>query len=295
MRWSLLRLLLLTLMLSSLNACVTADSGSGPYASGIPPRPAGAPGAQALAAELTKASESGREAIIYRELSRGNLPDFLRRQATVRFSGRTRSGIVKRVTLWVLPDYLAIGSNEDFLRVPMSPITAQRVADRFGFFLPTVRIVDIIYQQAPLRLTPKPFKPGRSMVTVPEYYRHQATIQAQIGRRPPRGLLAGHKKDIVVSNKLLAQPKRVAIYGWHQLNGRAIQPLSTVHGNWYADYSHGVRLVGALVQIDQQTMRLADVLKSPELAPLLSHEGVISRPRYLINEADLRRSWMPQS
>lgn len=295
MRWSFmqLQLLLLIFVLGSLNACVTSDSGS--YATGIPSRPSGAPGAKALAAELTRANESGREAIIFRELSRGNLPDFLRRQATVRFSGRTRSGIIKRVTLWVLPDYLAIGSNDDFLRVPMSPVTAQRVADRFGYYLPTVRIVDVIYQQAPLRLAPKPFKPGRGMVTVPEYYRHHATIQVQLGNRTPRNLVAGHKKDIVISNKLIAQPKRVAIYGWHQLNGRAIQPLSTVHGNWYADYSHGARLISSLVQIDQQTMRLADVLKSPELAPLLSHEGVMSRPRYTINEADLRRQWMPHS
>ncbi len=291
---SAMKLYLLTWIVLTLNACVTQESAP-VYTSGIPSRPSSALGAKGLYNEFSRANESTREAAIYRELSRGNLPNYLRRQVPVRYSAKTRSGITKRVTLWVLPDYLAIGSDADFLRIPMSPITAQKVADRFGLMLPTVRMVDAIYQQAPLRLAPRPFKPGRTMVTIPEFYRHQSTVQAQLGGRPPRGLVAGHKKDIVISKRLQTLPKRVAIYGWHQLNGRAIQPLSLVHGNWYADYSHGVRLVSSLVQIDQQTLRLVDVLKNPELAPLLSYEGTLSQARYPVNDADLRRQWMPQS
>jgi hypothetical protein len=56
-------------------------------------------------------------------------------------------------------------------------------------------------------------------------------------------LLAGHKKDLVLTRKLATRPNRVAIYGWHQLSGEPIQPVSTVHVAEYADYSHGVRLI----------------------------------------------------
>ncbi len=39
-------------------------------------------------------------------------------------------------------------------------------------------------------------------------------------------LIAGHKKDVVITNRLLTMPKRVAIYGWHRPNGSPIQPLA---------------------------------------------------------------------
>ena len=78
---------------------------------------------------------------------------------------------------------------------------------------------------------------------------------------------------MVISNQLLSRPGRVAIYGWHYLSGRPIQPLSTVHENTYADYSHGVRLVDATVTVDGVDMPLADVLQDAVLWRLLSDEG----------------------
>ena len=50
-----------------------------------------------------------------------------------------------------------------------------------------------------------------------------------------------------------ANPGKIAIYGWHRLNGAPIQPLSTVHGACYADYSHGIRLVSETVLVDGKT------------------------------------------
>ncbi len=61
---------------------------------------------------------------------------------------------------------------------------------------------------------------------------------------------AGHKKDVVITNRLTREQGRIAIYGWHQPTGIPIQPLSTVHGAGYADYSHGIRLVSDVVLID---------------------------------------------
>ena len=51
-----------------------------------------------------------------------------------------------------MPDYLALGSNEDFVQIPMNPLTAQRIADQTGTSLPTKKIVDDVYRQAEVKL-----------------------------------------------------------------------------------------------------------------------------------------------
>ena len=72
----------------------------------------------------------------------------------------------------------------------------------------------------------------------------------------------------------------MAIYGWHQLNGTPIQPLTTVHVDWYVDYSHGIRLVKRQMIVDGQPRDLWDVLKDPDLYLLVSDEGQIAVPHY---------------
>jgi hypothetical protein len=84
--------------------------------------------------------------------------------------------------------------------------------------------------------------------------------QLQQSRWKPGMLVAGHKKDVVQSLRLVKKPKAVAIYGWHKSSNDPIQPLSTVHGAEYADYSHGVRYVSNVVEVNQKTVDLRSVL-----------------------------------
>ena len=92
--------------------------------------------------------------------------------------------------------------------------------------------------------------------------------------------MAGIKKDIVVTNRLGERAKRVAIFGWHKLDGVPIQPLTIVHVNWYVDYSHGVRLMKRTVLVDGVPRDIRAVLYATDLAPLLSDEGPITHPTY---------------
>ena len=94
--------------------------------------------------------------------------------------------------------------------------------------------------------------------------------------RPLGELLAGHKKDIVLTNKLQGR-ERIAIYGWHRQDGQPIQGLSTVHAARYADYSHGLRLVYGQVCVNGKMKSFYEVLQDPQLAPVLSYEGPIPR------------------
>ena len=94
--------------------------------------------------------------------------------------------------------------------------------------------------------------------------------------------ISGIKKDVVISDLLTRSVKqhRVAIYGWLQLNGKPIQPLYTGHVNWYADYSHGIRLVARKMKVNGEWMDYVDVMKHPVLRKLISDEAFSDVVRY---------------
>lgn len=241
----------------------------------LPPRPADAVSGSEFLARTQGMSRAEREEAIAQEILRGNVPDFLREGRPVTVTGRGADGQTHTAELSVAPDYLAIGSDDDFVRIPMTPATAQRIADATGASLPTSRMVDEIHRGAEAHLTPQPIPPSAQMMSNGYYGRHQRMVEGQREQAgiPNGTLISGHKKDVVLSERLAQRPDKVAIYGWHQANGKPIQPLSTVHEASYADYSHGVRLVSDQVKVDGQWRPLAEVLADPNLAPLLSAEG----------------------
>lgn len=250
----------------------------------MPRRRGTAPEGRAFMARLDGMNGTDRDHRVTRQILTGNMPRFLRQLAPVRFSGRTPDGRRARITLCVTPDYLALGSDRDFVRVPLGLRAATRIGERFDMLLPTAQMVDLIYQAARLRLTPQPMQPGPQMTSTAYLLHHNATIEAQRRRRgaPAETLISGHKKDLVLTNRLTERRGRVAIYGWHRRNGRPIQPLSTVHGAGYADYSHGVRLVSRIAYLDGKPVDLRQLLADARYAGLLSNEGPIRGPRLLM-------------
>jgi len=218
-----------------------------------------------------------REAAILDQLLKGNLPSFLRKLVSVKLEHQAANGRMLAATIFVTPEYLAIGLDDDFLRMPMNLHTAVAVADRFGFLLPTRKMVDAIYGHATFRFTPQPLPAGPRMTSTEYYLLHNSMIdqQAQARGFPFGALVSGHKKDVVVTNRLIARPGQIAIYGWHRGIGDPIQPLSTVHGAGYADYSHGIRLVSRIALVDGKPRPVIDILLDPAFAGVLSDEGII--------------------
>ena len=243
----------------------------------IPPRPAQAMTGSEFVAHVAGLSNARRETAALSELLAGNLPTFLRTLKPVRLQYTFNNGQTHSVIICVMPDYLAIGSQADSLRMPMNFYSAITLARRFGFILPTRKIVDAIVRQADYRLRPEPMAPGPQMHSTAYYREHNRKIRTQrLALGYPLGaFVAGHKKDVVLTNRLFQNAGRIAIYGWHRLTDRPIQPLSTVHGARYEDYSHGIRLVSDLVQVDGEIRSIYEILQHPELAYLLSREGVI--------------------
>ena len=226
-----------------------------------------------------------REEAIRDEILNGDIPSFLRKLVPVELHAQSQGGPSLTATIFVMPDYLAIGSDNDFLRIPMNLHTAEAIADRFGFVLPTRKMVDAIYLQSRCHFVPQPLPAGPQMRSTEYYWTHNGLIEHQAHALGTRSgdLVSGHKKDVVITNRLNANVGRIAIYGWHRGPGQPIQPLSTVHGANYADYSHGIRLVSEVALIDGKFRSVYDILRDPSTARVLSDEGPISVSRQLLS------------
>lgn len=187
-----------------------------------------------------------------------------------------------KVEIWVLPDYISIGTSNDFVRMPMGPLAAQRIADSLHCILPTTFLVDRIAEVSQGHLNIFPFRPLGSRNSQPIVY--QDSNNAINALYDAKGykfgqFISGLKKDVVLTYKILTLPgneNRVAIYGWHLPDGKAKQPLHIKHGNFYADYSHGIRMVYRTIKVDGKEYDAREVLESPQLYRLLSNE-----PMYL--------------
>jgi len=157
--------------------------------------------------------------------------------------------------------------------------TAAAIAERFGFVLPTKKMVDAIYLQSRYHLVPQPLPAGPEMRSTAYYWTHNQIVEEQAHALGVRlgELVSGDKKDVVMTNRLATHVGRIAIYGWHRGPGQPIQPLSTVHGANYADYSHGIRLISEMALIDGKLRSVYDILRDSSTAKVLSDEGPIPR------------------
>jgi hypothetical protein len=249
----------------------------------LPPRSTNALAGDAFARKITPLDLGARDEEIASEFLAGNAPDFLRTFCSVNVTNIS-DGVTNVGTFFVAPDYLAIGSDTNYFLAPISPDTAQRIADKLGCILPTPKMVDAIYATAQVKLAPSPISPSAAMTTVPVFLEHNQTIWAQrmafTNLYPLGTLVAGHKKDVVISRRLAVATNNIAIYGWQQTNGVPIQPLFVGHAWWWVDYSQCIRLVSNTMLVNGKEKTVADVLADPKLCDLISNEGVVTNARY---------------
>lgn len=243
----------------------------------IPSRDPGASTGSAWVQANLKLGGAVREQNILDEFLHGNVPPFMRDFKPVKVTDG-----VNTITYVVTPDYLCLGTNEDYLRVPMAPITAQKIADKYDCTLPTRKMVKDIWKNATNKLPIKTTTPDAKMVSTQRYADHNKLVTQSITGDFTQ-LSAGHKKDVVLTNRLAPKnaQKRVAIFGWFYPNGTVVQDLNpSDHDDMYADYSHGIRLIANDVIVNGNPMRIQDVFKDPVLSKLLSDEGPLQFLRY---------------
>ena len=116
----------------------------------------------------------------------------------------------------------------------------------------------------------------------------------EVGAGTQNRLVSGIKKGVVVAN--FYKPGKVLLFGWYRpppapdvfddgrpmgtLDRQPIQPKSNVHGDFYVDYSHGIRAIAPLATVNGQVMSTVDLYKHPTLSRLVSNEGPVKVPRY---------------
>ena len=275
----------------------------------IRPRSASAlPGSKAIRlpdiwneAEPSPEGYNKRDKSLYDQLVAGNLPSFLRNfvPVTVKSPDGAHS-----ITYHVMPDYLAVGSDDDYVTVPLGGPVAERLAEAYGCILPTPKMVwDIHSQAVHVTLEPRPYagtKDARKQPSTWAYEEYSNAIKKSIGKAlsaagKSRGaLVAGHRKDVVISDDLPLMRSKLVFYGgwlrnerthkqtgvktWHDiLQGTegGIKQLAGPHPAYYTDYSHGVRFVSRAVTVDGKQRDIGAVLKDPQLYKLLILEKPI--------------------
>ncbi len=233
-----------------------------------------------LVQALNPLSSRDREKTIVPLMLGGNIPSFNFKFRRVRFSYTDSNGQHYKATIMVSPDYLCLGDEQHYMRMPLTPQAAQEVADSFHCILPTRKMVDEIYHHAGIKPAPHPLTEKRdSLIT---FLQHDSIINSMLMKNRSYKLLAGIKKDVVQSNAVRSSAKanRVAIYGWHLPDRKPIQPLYIGHVDWYVDYSHGIRLVYEKMVLNGKIVFIKDVLNDPVLQKILCDEVVCGYMRY---------------
>ncbi|MFO1063117.1 MAG: hypothetical protein U0892_04490 [Pirellulales bacterium] len=183
-----------------------------------------------------------------------------------------------------MPDYVAVGSNTDFIRIPVTPMFASKLASATGTKLITAKLSDDIWAASDVKSSePHPLTQDREKFATNWCASsvHENQLRPILERRllapdDSSWIISGIKKD-VVDSKLLQRDKsdeknKVAIYGWHHRNGRPIQPLYVGHAATYVDYSHGLRLMSDSVLVDGKELTIDQAWDLPRLRSYLSDE-----------------------
>lgn len=250
----------------------------------IPPRnPQAQTGSQFIAANMNLSSIA-RDSNIDHELNLlNNIPDFLRTFVPITITEGSNT-----IILLVSSDGLCLGTNEDFLRLPLDPHQCQKLCNRFDASLPTRKIVNEIWKNAINKLEPEPLGSpyDETMSNTEHYQRINNIINKQLSDQnlDYTKLISGHKKDVVLTNQLAPNNPghHVAIYGWiHPNSGKAIQDLNAFsHNDMYKDYSHLCRFIANDCIVNGNPMRLSDVFNHPVYSELISDEGPLKFQKY---------------
>jgi hypothetical protein len=229
--------------------------------------------------EFDSEEDPQRETAYLDQFLDGNVPEFMRVLRPVE---------VGELTIYVTPDYLCVGADYDYVRIPMNPVTAQTIADHYDASLLTPMMVDAVEKHAEVILpfqamTPRQgFEYDHSMMFTDRYVIHNRWIEKTLKERGARRgqLLFNHKKDIVLDPWLeTVNYSQVGVYL------RSVGHTFKTHSHpWhYKDYSHGVRLAFRWTErYGRSWIPVESVLRHEEHYVMLSKRGRFKEGRYPI-------------
>ncbi|HKO53459.1 MAG TPA: hypothetical protein VJV79_37375 [Polyangiaceae bacterium] len=201
-----------------------------------------------------------REDLIVQAVARGALDPPEWTTITSNYKGR-------RARIQVTTDALTILG----VRFDVTAEGAQRIADQLHAILPTPRILQLIWEQAAVRIDPCTLPPDEKMASTARMIQHSSCVDQRIGGRA--GMVANEGKHWVLSNRIAGKDNLAANYGWFIRGRRPVQTVGTRHDTAHTDYSQILRLVKPIITVDGRDIDIRHVGRSPELWGLVSDEG----------------------
>lgn len=198
----------------------------------------------------------------------------------------------------VMADVVRLGET-DPIRVNLSHPAAQQFADEYECAIVTPKINDLIWDQAPAKITYSNIVPYPEDATA-AMVEHSRRIDAKLPPGLPENVLRANLGKSYVNSNLLWQPgneDRACIYGWHTTDPaiprptpgprdavtrdgqRVIQPVSVKHWAHFVDYSQTVRYVRREAELaDDYSTRVVDLgelAQDPKWCEYISAEGPV--------------------
>jgi hypothetical protein len=173
----------------------------------------------------------------------------------------------RRAEIQVTTDALTILG----VRFDVTAEGAQRIADQLQAILPTPRILQLIWEQADVRLAPCTLPSDAEMASTARMIVHSKCVDERIAGR--KGLIVNVGKHWVLTNRIATKRNLAANYGWFMKGRRPIQTVGTRHDTAHTDYSQVLRLVRPVIRVDGREVDIRNVGRSPDLWGLVSDEG----------------------
>lgn len=173
----------------------------------------------------------------------------------------------RRAEIQVTKDALTILG----VRFDVTAEGAQGIADELHGILPTPRILQLIWEQADVRLTPCTLPADNDMGSSARMIEHSKCVDTRIAGR--KGLIVNVGKHWVLTNRISEKKNVAANYGWFMKGRRPIQTLGMRHDTAHTDYSQVLRLVKPMIKVDGREIDIRRVGRSPDLWGLVSDEG----------------------
>lgn len=204
--------------------------------------------------------------------------------------------------LFVMADALKIGEPGDSVRVNVSTASAQAICDALGLQMPTAKMADIVRRNVEVWVPPQNYTVTKRgvevakdefvpMSSVAAMFGHDANVTKGVNGR--FGIVCNPGKLWLIGSTLgPVHPQGGWLclnYGWYLDTAPSLsatggyrmwQPVSSHHNDSHVDYSQVFWAVHPMMIVDGQVMPVADVLRNPELAPLISHEGALPFARH---------------
>ena len=233
--------------------------------------------------EYKKLEPAQRHMLVLQQLAIGNVPDHFKQFETI----RVKSSKGNVLEMQVARHGLRIGTDANYVEVPLDGPTAMAAAEIYGCTLPTPWISDQIYTAAeaskgivPFIDAPQiakrmgiewnPSKPDGKWMMSAEFVAERNKMLREYCREhgiTDNQLTYGYHKDIIHPLPGTTKAGRLEIYGGRNVSGKRVQPISGGHHvRSYFDYSHQARFIRTSVKINGETMNISDFMNNLDYA-----------------------------